>query len=125
MPAASKSAKIIRQECDVVGLGFRLKRDVRRVLADNCRHTDGIDGIMLVREQENRFDINAIQVLHPKRGLLAGKHLGYLRADTAAILAPLLDDGHIKVKSAKLMELYEADDFKTGLLAIEFLDLRK
>ena len=137
MPGKAKTAKKVPKafthEVAVVGLGFRLKRDVRRALADTVARRP-VDGIVLVREQENRYDDNAIMVKHPDRGPLAGKHLGYLRADTAAILAPLMDDyaataasgepEGMRFAKAELVELDADDDYKTGSLVVTFHDYR-
>ena len=138
MPAKTQTAKnypkTFTYEVAVVGLGFRLKRDVRRALADSLRRP--MNGVVLQREQENRFDINAIAVYHPNHGALAGKQLGYLRADTAAILAPLMDEyaatgagapadrTGLQFKSAKLLSLDAEDDHKTGMLEVIFKDWR-
>ena len=101
MPRTQVERKTFTYDFDVVGLGFRLKADAREELAATIRRNAkvmskggaGITGVKLRREQENKYDINAIAVYYPDRGALAGKHLGYLRADTAAIIAPLMDDG--------------------------------
>lgn len=116
--------RVFKHEMDCVGLGFRLKRDVRQVLAGSIAKRPLI-GVKLVREPENKYDENAIAVFHPERGALAGKHLGYLRADTAAIIAPLWDDGLLKFKRATLLALDAEDDYKTGRLEVEFIDKRK
>lgn len=127
--AVSKMPPIFSHELAVVGLGFRLKRDVRQSLARllDASKTGGID-VKLVREQENKYDVNAIKVLHNGSGILKGKHLGYIRADTAEMIAPLMDDGKrggFTLKAAKLTEMDAADDHKTGMMMVEFYDWRK
>lgn len=139
MPETRKSAKprLIEHEVTVVGLGFRLKDDVRRALAGTVdKSRNGMEGFKLVREQENRSDINAIRVHHPERGVLAGKHIGYLNAAVAAVLAPLMDDyaatrrdrsiptTGIEFLSAKLTEMSEEDRWKSGTLVVTFADHR-
>lgn len=115
---------IFRHELDMVGLGFRMKRDARDVLAGIVAKKP-LTGVKLEREPENKYDLNAIAVYHPDRGPLAKKHLGYLRADTAAIIAPLWDEGLLRFKSATLTALDAEDDWKTGTLDVEFIDKRK
>lgn len=110
----------------VVGMGFRLKRDVRQVLAQTAERR-GV-AVKLVREQENKYDLNAVKVIHADTGALAGKHLGYLSAETAAILAPLLDNGKnggLKFKSAKLIDMDGELDHKQGTVHAVFDDFRK
>lgn len=113
-----------QHELDVVGLRFRFKRDGRRALADMIAKRGSITGIKLVREPDNRADENAIKVMLPDR-ILDGAHLGYLRADSAALLAPRLDAGILAVKSATLEYLNEDDDWNTGNLIVVFIDVAK
>lgn len=115
--------KMFVTDLDVVGLGFRLKRDVRTVLAHSVAKTPV--KVTLTREPDNKYDVNAIRVNHAGTGALAGHHLGYIRADSAAILASLMDDGQFVFKRAKLEALYEDEDYKTGSMTVEFVDKRK
>lgn len=124
-----QSDKTFTIDVSVVGLGFRLKADVRRALAANVDaamdlNVGGIN-VKLVREQENRADINAIRVIHDGAGALRGRHLGYLRADVAAQFAPLIDDGDIVFKSGLLVALDPDDAWKTGILSVTFRDKRR
>lgn len=124
-----KPAKTLIIDLSLVGMGFRLKRDVRQALAGNVQKAVelGLDGInvKLAREQENRYDVNAIRVIHDGSGVLRGHHLGYLRADVAAQLAPLIDDGVLACQRAVLKSMDAADDLKTGVLTATFRDKRK
>lgn len=124
-------APVFTHEVDVVGLGFRMKREFRKTVAKYLHANRSGIRVKLVREQTNRFDINAIMVKvvsdNKRAGLVAGQHLGYLRADTAAILAPVMDcreDGGFVFKQAVLKDLYESDDNKSGTLSVEFFDYR-
>lgn len=123
-----KPAKTLTIDLSVVGLGFRLKRDVRQVLAGNVAKAIGLGSpginVKLTREQENRYDINAIRVTHDGSGALRGNHLGYLRADVAAQIAPLMDDNLLSFQRASLKELDAKDDWKTGTLTATFKDKR-
>lgn len=129
MPGATKTAKTLTIDLSVVGLGFRLKADARKVLAANVQRAVGNKSpglnVKLVREQENRADVNAIRVIHDGAGPLRGHHLGYLRADVAAQVAPLMDDNLLTFQRASIKELDAANDFKTGTLTATFRDKRR
>lgn len=125
MPGTTKIAKTLTMELSVVGLGFRVKKDVRRALAGNVEKSHSGIHVKLVREQENRVDLNAIRVIHDGSGALRGHHLGYLRADVAALLAPLMDDSLLVLKEAKLTSLDAKDEHKTGVVSATFRDKRK
>lgn len=78
----------------VVGLSFRWSKDGRRILKQACPFP-----VSLEREPENEHDENAIKVnvaMHRPIKKLYGRHLGYLRANIAAKLAPVIDDGSVK-----------------------------
>jgi hypothetical protein len=106
-------------QLDVVGLGFRMKRDARRTLADIIAKNGNIWGMQLVREPDNPADTNAIMVCLPKR-LMGGAHIGYLRAPSAELLAPRIDRGSLAVVRATLLELRSENDFKEGTLDVTF-----
>jgi HIRAN domain len=120
----SKTAKPSRawrkweHQVDVIGLKFRWKRDARQALA-TAIGVRGIGGIQLVREPDNKYDENAIMVLLPDR-LQGGKQLGYIRRESAAMLAPKLDSGELRIVGAKLMELLESDDWNSGPMIVTF-----
>ena len=118
-------------EFTLVGLGFRMKREFRKVLAKSLTRPgkSGQVRVHLQREPMNKYDSDAVRVDadETKLGLQEGQHLGYLRAEAAALVAPLMDnreDGGFVFKSAKLIELDPDDDWKTGTLAVEFYDYR-
>lgn len=136
MPAKTKSAKVTPKlfefDFTVVGLKFRMDKEKRATLARSCPYR----GILLVREQENKYDPNAIAVnfgtvpsWHDK------KHIGYLPADDAVVLAPHMDmwvatakddelvpDG-LEFKSAVLTSVDGADNL-TGTIHAVFIDHR-
>jgi hypothetical protein len=116
---AKSALSRFQHELDVTGLRFRWKRDVRRALAGTIRKEDGIVGIRCKREPDNDYDANAIAVYLPTR-LLHGRQLGYLRRDAAAVLAPRLDDGSLRIVGVTLAELYAENDWNEGRLVIEF-----
>lgn len=111
-------------ELDVIGLKFRWKKELREKLAMTV-NTRSVAGIRLEREPENEYDENAIAVYLPNR-LYDGKQLGYIRRDSAALLAPKMDAGSLEVVSATLTEI-RAGEPKTpwneGNLVIRFRDV--
>lgn len=90
-------------ELTVVGLNFRWKREVRKMMPGWCPFT-----VTLEREPDNQYDENAVKVLIAKQkplAKLAGKQLGYLRSNIAALLAPQLDDGTLKPAKLTVTEI--------------------
>jgi hypothetical protein len=129
MPEQTETAKLRQtwhspwvHQIDVIGLKFRWKRDARRALAASIT-SRGIGGIQLVREHDNKYDGNAIMVSLPDR-LHGGKQLGYIRRESAAMIAPKLDIGELRIVSAKLVELLEGDDFNSGPMLVTFQSKR-
>jgi len=112
---ARKTPKKIKVEMDVVGLKFRMKRDARADLATRVKRMPMT--VKLRREQENKYDINAIRVEDSK-----GKHLGYIRRESAEVLAPRIDEQEIRVDSAELVGLYADQDNANGQLKVTLLD---
>jgi hypothetical protein len=114
--------RIWSHHLDVVGLRFRFTKSARRALADMLASRGSIPGVKLVREPDNPKDGNAIKVMLPQR-ILGGKQLGYIRAPAAAMLAPKMDAGRLKVHGATLLELRADDDWNSGELHIRFMDV--
>lgn len=110
----------IEHQIDVVGLGFRMKRDAREVLAASLKSKPL--KVTLEREPTNKYDPNAIKVI-AAAGEVDGIHLGYVRATTAEVLAPRIDDGTLDIISAKLITMHERQDHKEGVMAVEMEDL--
>ena len=108
---------ILNHTLDVVGLGFRVKAPTRKAIAKMVDDKGGITGMRLVRELGNPADVNAIMVCMPRR-VLGGMQIGYLRAPTAELLAPRIDNGTLIVKGAVLAWLSEEQDFKEGSLEV-------
>lgn len=87
----------------VVGLNFRWKREVRKMMPGWCPFN-----VKLEREPDNEYDEYAIKVLianQPGLNKVWGKQLGYLRSNIAALLAPRLDAGEIKPASLIVTEI--------------------
>lgn len=107
---------------DVIGLRFRWTRTARRALADMIELRGSITGLRIEREPDNPADTNALKVSLPAR-VLEGRQLGYIRATSAELLAPRIDDGILVVSSAKLVSLYAEDDWNSGEMEVRFRDV--
>lgn len=118
-----KPTRTWSHEFDVVGLGFRMKRESRRALKMLVEKKGSIPGMRLEREPDNRADPNAIKVCLPER-VMHGIHIGYLHRETAALLAPKIDAGTLVVKSATLTEVTGEVD-KNATIIARFADKRK
>lgn len=98
-------------ELSVVGLRFRTKQEERAILARHL-HAGARPPVRLVREPDNKFDANAVKVV------LGGEHIGYLPRETAAVLAPRLDEDPKLVKSATLQKLDRPNGYDTGTIRV-------
>jgi hypothetical protein len=97
----------------VVGLQFRWKADGRETLARNVPIP-----VLLEREPANEHDENAVKVIIAQNyslKALRGIHLGYLRREVAAMIAPKLDEGSIEPVVLRVT----AVDPKPGEAALE------
>lgn len=84
----SEMSKIVNVDLKVVGVTFtnedgEKRSDIIRELAN--QDIDSID-VQLVREPDNRYDMNAVKVL------ANDKQIGYIGKDYASIIAPLIDE---------------------------------
>lgn len=98
--------KTFTVELSVVGLKFRMKKDVQRVVAGMVPFNVEIE-----RDPGNQWDANAIKVTiaDPKLGELDGKFIGFFRRGVASQLAAKLDDGEIEPDTFIITAIY-ADD---------------
>lgn len=88
-------------KCAVVGINYRVPVQEQYELAEKVPLF-----ALLVREPNNMYDENAIQVR------ISGEtHLGYVPRDMAAALAPKLDSGDIQIVSVRVTEI----DADTGV----------
>jgi hypothetical protein len=108
---------------DIVGLGFRMKRESRRALRMLVERKGSIPGLRLVREPDNPADPNAIKVCLPSR-VMHGAHIGYLHRETAELLAPRIDAGVLVIKTATL-ESVDGELDKSATAVVRFIDKRK
>lgn len=81
-------------ELELVGMNFRTKKEVRQHLKSQLSFA-----VKIEREADNEHDENAIKVLK------GSFHLGYIKRETAAILAPRLDSGSLRFKSGLCTEI--------------------
>lgn len=99
----------IEQDLYCVGVKHRMNRDRRVVLAEVLAR--GPVPVELTREQENKYDENAIRVnvvgALPIEGVQPGHQLGYIGAETAEVLAAAIDAGSVVVLGAHLTSLHE------------------
>jgi hypothetical protein len=94
---------------DVVGVQFRTSKESREILR-RLVERGGVT-VTLDREPDNPHDEYAIRVLIERakgdRGRFGNRRIGYIRATTAAKLAPRLDSGDIRFVSATATDLDE------------------
>lgn len=91
----------------VVGLQFRWTQDGRKVLARSVPFPAELE-----RQPDNPKDPNAVKVNIAgdyKLTKLRGRQLGYLRAGTAAMFAPRLDNGTLEVVKAWVTEVDDTE----------------
>jgi hypothetical protein len=116
----------VHHDLDVVGLKFRWNKDLRGEIAKlvNAKPMT----VEIEREPENEYDPNALMVVvptgtfnltDPKKGQRTGGQLGYIRADSAAVLAEKIDGGTLQIIGAKLTEL-RAPDYNEGSMEVTF-----
>lgn len=113
--------RTFEHEMDVTGIRFRWKKDLREQLAKKVSPR-GITQMILEREPDNQYDENAISVRLPNKVDIEGhdNHLGYIRRDSAALLAPKIDAGELQIIGATLTELRAETDFAEGSLLVTF-----
>lgn len=93
------SQKVTQSEFQIRGVTHYLTRDTLKRLR-------GFYPIAakLVREPENLYDENAIKIVlnePPERSF----HVGYLARQVSAVLAPRMDSGRVRIKSAWVVKL--------------------
>lgn len=92
----------------VTGTGYEGRASIIRTYCkDNM-------AVYLQREPDNRFDTNAIAVYIDTSALFGlvkkRRHIGYIKADRAAKLAPQLDAGALRVSSAYVTSFFAPSD---------------
>lgn len=99
------------------GVGFR-PIEAKEVVRKFQQHDDMGIGVQLtlVREPDNQFDSNAIQVVDPETEI----HIGYVAKEVAAELAPYMDEGRqftciISGWMRDLMPMIEINEVETAL----------
>jgi hypothetical protein len=115
--------RIWHHQLDVVGLGFRVKKETRRLIAEMIDKKGAISGMQLIREPDNPADEYAIKVCMPER-IMHGFQIGYLRRPSVELLSPKIDRGTLVIVRARLIELRADDDYKEGALDVTFKDVK-
>lgn len=117
-------ARKIEHSLDVVGIPYRgFKREDREALAAIAKKKKlRCD---LQREPTNKVDYNAILVVlcDTRAKEYDGRAIGYLRAPSAEVLAPRIDEGAVEIASCFLTELFASDDNKSGNLDLVIEEL--
>lgn len=113
----------ITKDIYVVGVKHRMKRELRELLAKQIMMRPL--PLKLTREQENKYDLNAIRVnvigITPVDGVPDDHFLGYIGAQSAEVLAPGLDDGSLVVLNASLFAIENAEaDTAKGVMRVTF-----
>lgn len=96
-------AKTKQIEVSVVGLNYRATVSTLKKLASEVPVQCALE-----REPENEHDENAIKVViteKPWRRPHGGFHIGYVKRETAAAIAPALDAGTFPFNRAWLMSV--------------------
>jgi hypothetical protein len=108
---------------DVVGMNHRVLLTARRRMATLTEKKSlRCD---LEREPKNQYDKNAIKVVlvdrrfDPRLNWETRFHIGYIRRETAKVLAHGLDSGNLRVKACRLV--YVNADHGWGSVRVSFL----
>ena len=101
-----KPGEITELEMMVVGIKYRVSVSTRNALALDVKREKR--RVYLEREPDNPVDENAVKVFMDEKPY-TGLHLGYVKKDIAALLAPVLDAG-VPVITAYLLDM----DVKDG-----------
>jgi hypothetical protein len=110
--------KILSLEVEVVGMSYRgWTKQGRVMLRDRAPFA-----VTIEREPQNEYDPNAILVKLLKMEIKP-EELGYIRRETAVLLAPRLDAGRLIFKSGLSTDV----DIDAGLVActLRFADRSK
>ena len=113
--AAVREALTTRLEFDLAGESYRPGYpDNLLCLAEVLRTMDGDEWLSAVlrRDHANEYDSNAIEVHVPSGGT---GHCGFVPAELARILTPMLDDGVVILASAVEVRIHHESPDKPGL----------
>ncbi len=105
--------------CKVAGVTFNRRQEALKRLENYIRQGAEVK-TTLERESDNKTDSKAIKVLVSVNGS-AAYHLGYIPADLAAVLAPLMDKiGEIKAHIYNIVGGYDTRSTYGARLAVHF-----
>jgi hypothetical protein len=103
MAAKKKASNVIKTR--MVGLQYRLTKQARDMLATHTPFE-----VRLEREPLNSKDENAIMVWTTDEPAAFHKmQLGYVKRETASVLAPALDAGAVKIAKATITFLHAVE----------------
>lgn len=88
---------------DVVGIDHRVELEGREYLARMTERDRQSLKCELQREPTNQADSNAVKVVVIDKRAKHKGHIGYLRRNVAAVIAPALDRGTTVVESCRLI----------------------
>lgn len=105
--------------CKVAGVTFNRRQEALKRLENYIRQGAEVK-TTLERESDNKTDSKAIKVLVSVNGS-AAYHLGYIPADLAAVLAPLMDKvGELKAHIYNIVGGYDTRSTYGARLAVHF-----
>jgi hypothetical protein len=97
----AKHKKPTQQRLSVVGMNYRVTPSVRRFMVSHLPIRVSIE-----REPDNPEDSNAIAVTVFDKEIPYNKlKIGYLRRQVAAVWAPAIDEGTLKIHKTYLIEI--------------------
>lgn len=105
--------------CKIAGVTFNRRQEALKRLENYIRQGAEVK-TTLERESDNKTDNKAIKVLVSVNGS-AAYHLGYIPADLAAVLAPLMDKvGELKAHIYNIVGGYDTRSTYGARLAVHF-----
>jgi hypothetical protein len=112
-----KKVKTKGVEISVVGMQYRVTPSTLKYIGSLLE--GGPVECRIEREPDNVHDENAIKVIlneSPYKGL----HIGFFPRGVAALYAPLIDQGRLTLKTAKLTELVPVGAHQEGTLFFRY-----
>lgn len=105
--------------CKVAGVTFNRRQEALKRLENYIRQGAEVK-TTLEREHNNKYDNAAIRIMVSVNGS-AKYHLGYIPADLAAVLAPLMDKvGELKAHIYNIVGGYDTRSTYGARLAVHF-----
>jgi hypothetical protein len=99
-----KSQPVRKEHFTIVGIQYRLTKATRSRLSREVPFA-----VYFKREPKNQYDPNAIAVFVAGGNFLENMHIGYLRKELAAVLAPKLDNGEAQLPAFGIVDSFNVD----------------